>query len=117
MIQRIRELRRGGLRLCKIAAELGVSSSVVRGILRRYGLESPIPAIGRAIEISTADEPAAVIEIRAVTARERHYFGLGGGCRYMHGEPVEMRFCGQERVKGRPYCEVHTGRCIRMVRQ
>jgi hypothetical protein len=32
-------------------------------------------------------------------------------CRYPHGDPPEIRFCGQAKVEGSAYCAVHTKLC------
>lgn len=103
-IDEISRLWAEGVSGSEIGRRLGLSKNMVVGLKARNGITRPVEAEEpQPIEISRAPAPP----IRPVSARERHYFALGGGCRYIFGEPVEMRFCGAPRVEGRPYCAEH----------
>ena len=49
--------------------------------------------------------------IADVDPNSRAYFPLKGGCQWIDGEPsMYASMCGEDRVKGRPYCRRHCAR-------
>src|SRR3954466_15614261 len=91
-VERLLILRAQGLRLSKIAAELGTTSSAIEHKLRR--LRSQKPA-----EVLAARRPLTLFDLRP-----RH-------CRWIvSGSGAEALFCGKPRVGTSPYCVEHTQR-------
>jgi hypothetical protein len=67
------------------------------------------PAVDRA----SSSQDASEAQVRAMLARLRPSpFLLGGGCRWIAGDPREpgAEACEAPRVQGRPYCQAH---CLR----
>src|SRR3954464_13172121 len=91
-VEQLLILRAQGLRLSKIAAELGTTSSAIEHKLRR--LRSQKPA-----EVPAARRPLTLFDLRP------HH------CRWIaSGSGAEALFCGKPKVGASPYCVEHTQR-------
>ena len=91
-VERLLILRAQGLRLTKIAAELGTTSSAIEHKLRR--LRSQKPA-----KVPAARRPLTLFDLRP------HH------CRWIvSGSGAEALFCGKPKVGASPYCVEHTQR-------
>ena len=129
-IQQVRDLWNQGLSANTIAKQLGMAKNSVIGMAHRNGFaarESPIKKRpnyasfrdpGRPYKadpgIYGATQPRRLAELPASAP---HYFALGGGCRWIEGEPgMYASMCGKDRVRGRPYCAKHAERALAKVR-
>lgn len=102
----------------QLCAATGFSDSAIRTALRRLGLTfrrapsnwaahtRPVGGDPRAKRRAALAEigPRAATGLKAVPADTAPH-----GCRYIHGEPGDVghRYCGAERLAGRPYCDAH----------
>src|SRR5215207_10112552 len=91
-VERLLILRAQGLRLGRIAAELGTTTYAIEHKLRRLRTQKP------------AQAPAARHPLTLFDLRPHH-------CRWIvSGSGAEALFCGKPRVGISPYCVEHTQR-------
>ena len=89
-VERLLSLRAQGLRLSRIAAELGTTTYTVEHKLRRLRNQKPAPA-------TAARRPLKLLDLRP------HH------CRWIVvGSGEGALFCGKPKVGSSPYCVEHT---------
>jgi hypothetical protein len=94
-VERLLILQAQGLRLSRIAAELGTTTYAIEHKLRRLRGRKPAQA---------SQVPAVRLPLPLFDLRPRH-------CRWIvSGSGTEALFCGQPRVGSSPYCVEHTQR-------
>lgn len=133
LIERARALWIEGLTCRVIGNALNISHNSVASMARTYGFPKR-PQCERIARMKAAQrgeyEPAASPSARipsrrsaaepqrlgALSGNAAHYFALGGGCRWItKGEPgMYASMCGEDRVKGRPYCRRHCARAYQV---
>lgn len=106
----IRRLAAAEKTFSEIAAELGLTRSVVAGVLSRSG------GTGRLAK-KKSERDGVAIGARPEPAPLRRSNGIGGsGCRFPlwpHDAKPDGRFCGKEvDGAGRPYCAKHSAICF-----
>lgn len=132
-VKRLTDLYAQGVSCSVIARDLGgVSRNAVIGKIHRLNLArrntlqrkptvqppryakrkiKPKTAFQRFIADQERDplpiEPIADVARVSLIDLEPHH------CRWVVGEPSEMRFCGAEKVPGLPYCQCHGARAYR----
>jgi GcrA cell cycle regulator len=112
--ERIELLKRclyAGLSCGQTAREIGVTRNAVIGKMNRLGLSRPKDVIGRQLEQRRAAIP--IYNGRGCTLLELSQ----GKCRWPISNPgaQDFCFCGNEPVKGLPYCPGHARIAYRSV--
>jgi GcrA cell cycle regulator len=112
--ERIELLKRclyAGLSCGQTAREIGVTRNAVIGKMNRLGLSRPKDVIGRQLEQRRAAIP--IYNGRGCTLLELSQ----GKCRWPISNPgaEDFCFCGNEPVKGLPYCPGHARIAYRSV--
>lgn len=111
------QLRKEGHGPASIARQLGVTRSVVCGVLFRAGLTNlharreKAPPKKQTRAVVGKGKPAKPKKPILVDVRSLEFepipTGLDAGCRWLRGEPADRLFCGHETYRGTSWCLHH----------
>ena len=112
-LEKLKKLWEEGMPITKIGYHLGVSRNAVAGKAHRLGLpkrNSPISKEGDQRQTKNKIRPVIALKEIPLKISLRNVEWSRTRCCWPEGDPkiIGFKFCGEEILPGRPYCNKHS---------